>query len=322
MEAARYEEDPHRIFLHLAAPGRVAAGGADVKLVSRTRHRVEFQWDVWRIIVVPVGYLKAVIRGPLHIEGVQRPVQVAFILVDVSRVASSLSDRNVGVGPPNEPAAGGAEELPINHHVAAVFVPVLIVEQLLRYRNLAREIDRSTRYRLGLFRGRRSALLGRALTGDRQITARRQHRIGYPSRVVSFDLVPEGTAAVGAFDFTAVAVAIQLNRLTRLDLTDRLPIRTGAWPDIGVVPSRSGEHCGSDLVCMSRWCHCRHSSCHGCSQAEKCELSDLDGCLTHRDPPRTELRQSSDRNFDVLHDVLLASDGGTRVHPIRAPGAI
>ena len=73
---------------------------------------------------------------------------------------------------------------------------------------------------------------------------------------------------------------------------------------------------------MSRWCHCRDSSCHGCSQAEKCELSDLDARLVHRDPPRAELRQSSDRNFDVLHDVLLASGGGTRVHPVHAPGAM
>ena len=37
---------------------------------------------------------------------------------------------------------------------------------------------------------------------------------------------------------------------------------------------------------------------------------------------QAECRQSSDRNFDVLHDLLLVPGGGTRVHPIHAPGAI
>jgi len=37
---------------------------------------------------------------------------------------------------------------------------------------------------------------------------------------------------------------------------------------------------------------------------------------------QAECRQSSDRNFDVLHDLLLVSGGGTRVHPICPPGAI
>ena len=51
------------------------------------------------------------------------------------------------------------------------------------------------------------------------------------------------------------------------------------------------------------------------------------GWLAHHSRSRessrqAECRQSSDRNFDVLHDVLLASGGGTRVHPIRAPGAM
>ena len=85
----------------------------------------------------------------------QSQIQFEFSLSGVSLVNVLPSNGDL-VDLLDEPTAGVSEVVPADHHIAAVLVSVVVVEQLLRYGHFAREVNRSAGDRLGLFRrGRR-----------------------------------------------------------------------------------------------------------------------------------------------------------------------
>ena len=143
-----------------------------------------------------------------------------------------------------------------------------------------------------------------------------------PRIVTAFEFVPDVGGPVGGVDLTSVGVALQRDGSSSSKLAERVVVGAGAatHPD---VPHLGGvEHLCSDVVRTRRRCRDSRSGDHQQQAHTERHQPSCFARLVHRNPPRAELRQSSDRNFDVLHDVLLVSGGGTRVHPIRAPGAI
>ena len=173
------------------------------------------------------------------------------------------------------------------------------------------------------------------LPGDRprDVTLRRNRivrpsievSVRHPPVVVPLDLVPDPAAGVRPLDVISSVhpvEALQGDCLPRIDLADPVVLWARAVSNIDIANVWGIEDRRGDVVRTRRRCRDHRSGDNQQhAHTERHQLSCF-ARLVHRDPPRAELRQSSDRNFDVLHDVLLVPGGGTRVHPICPPGAI
>ena len=311
-----------------------ATAGEDVELAGAAvlSHLVLGSEQVGLVEIVVVGDDELVLGSPVDIDVVQRQVHEDVVLRGDGLVSTHLADRD-RAGEVDEGLVLG-EVSPVDVGVRSgrsLLVEVVPVETRGDVRVVVPVAPKSPLDGDVVVNGVSQRLLRlekvESLTrrGYRRIATGGDVGIRHPSVLIAVYLVPNGARGVAskrAGNRTATLPAGERDGTTCFDLTDRLVLESGTVTDVDVPHLGGIEHRRGDVVRTRRRRRDHRSGDHQQhAHTERHQLSCF-ARLAHRDPPRAELRQSSDRNFDVLHDVLLASGGGIRVHPIRAPGAI